>query len=66
VARVIQPAIIVRSSAYPRGTSSRGADWTILQASGEYEKTDSKMVEFRFRLEPGQEKKIRYTAQYTF
>lgn len=44
----------------------RGADWKMLQASDEYEKTNSDTVEFRFRLEPGKEKKISYTVQYTF
>lgn len=42
----------------------RGTDWDIIAKNHDYEKTDASTIEFRFALEPGEEKKIRYTVRY--
>ena len=45
---------------------NRYADWEITAKSDEFEKTDAKTLEFRFALEPGEQKKITYTVRYRF
>ena len=44
----------------------RWTNWEIQKASNEYEKTDSRTVEFRVRLAPDEEKTVTYDAYYTW
>jgi hypothetical protein len=44
----------------------RALGWDIVFASDEYVKTDSKTVEFRIQLQPGEEKTITYKVHYTW
>jgi len=47
-------------------TLFRWSNWEILQASHEYEKTDSSTIEFRVNVEPQSETVITYTVRYTW
>jgi len=42
----------------------RGLNWTILEKSDDYIKTDAQTVEFRVTLQPDEEKTITYRVQY--
>ncbi len=42
----------------------RGLNWTILEKSDDYLKTDAQTVEFRVTLKPDEEKTITYRVQY--
>lgn len=44
----------------------RWLQWEITESSMDYEKTDSKTIEFRVSLEPGEEKTVTYTVHYTW
>lgn len=44
----------------------RWLTWEIIVKSDEFTKTDSRTVEFRTKLEPGQEKTITYRVHYTW
>jgi hypothetical protein len=45
---------------------TRWSNWEILQVSDDFTQTDSFGIEFRVDVEPGQERIITYTVQYTF
>jgi hypothetical protein len=44
----------------------RGIDWTILEKSDDYIKTDAQTVEFRVTLQPDEEKIVTYRVQYSW
>ena len=44
----------------------RGQNWEIQSNSDEYKKTDSHTIEFPVTIAPDGEKKITYTAHYTW
>jgi hypothetical protein len=44
----------------------RGVNWEIVEPSDPFKKTDSKTIEFRVQVKPDEEKKITYTAHYTW
>ena len=44
----------------------RWVNWEVREATDDFEKTDARTIEFRVRLEAGEEKKISYTAHYTW
>ena len=44
----------------------RWVNWEIRNATMQFEKTDSRTIEFRVPLEPGEEKVLTYTAHYTW
>ena len=44
----------------------RWINWKIVDNSHDFTKTDSQTIEFRVKLEPGEEKTITYTAHYTW
>jgi hypothetical protein len=44
----------------------RWINWDIVEKSDEFTKTDSQTMEFRVRLEPGQEKVITYKVHYSW
>lgn len=47
-------------------TLYRGATWSIVDASDEWKKVDSQAMEFLVKLEPDQEKVIKYHVRYTW
>ncbi len=44
----------------------RWINWEIVEKSDDFVKTDSRTIEFRVNLEPGQEKVVTYKAHYTW
>jgi hypothetical protein len=44
----------------------RWVNWTILEKSDEYRKTDAQSVEFRVAVLPDQEKVVRYRVRYSW
>ena len=44
----------------------RWTNWEVRNASDKFEKKDAQTVEFRIKLDPGQEKKVTYTAHYSW
>jgi hypothetical protein len=44
----------------------RGANWTILEKSDDYIKTDAQTIEFRVTLKPDEEKTLTYRVQYSW
>ncbi|HSH14514.1 MAG TPA: hypothetical protein VLD18_00675, partial [Verrucomicrobiae bacterium] len=44
----------------------RGLNWEIQRPSHAFTKLDARTIEFRVQLAPGEEKKVAYTAHYTW
>jgi hypothetical protein len=42
----------------------RGVNWEVIQKSDEFKKTDAQGIEFRVKLQPDEEKVVRYTVRY--
>ena len=44
----------------------RWANWTIVDKSHEFQKTDAQSIEFRVSLKPDEEKTVKYKVRYTW
>jgi hypothetical protein len=44
----------------------RGVNWEVIQKSDEFKKTDAQGIEFRVKLQPDEEKVVRYTVRYNW
>jgi hypothetical protein len=52
--------VVIRESVY------RWSNWQVIRQSDPFEKTDAATLEFNVEVDPESEKKVMYTARYTW